>query len=263
MLSPHTRSSSSPVHVPSITCNQEQTTIRHPLQLIRQIGVGSGGSVYLGRLLSGPNRDSLVAIKRSNRKSLERRALELLKDCPMIVKMVGWLPLGPSEPNTVLLMLEYVDGWELFDLINQGNLTDPQISSIFWQLVDCLECIHSRGLIHGDLKPENIMILPDFSLKLIDFGMCRLKTDTCRGLWGSVEYAPPEMTTCESSYDPEKAEMWSLGVVLFTMVHRQLPVDCGLHNCDSCSAFQPIISALLVDDPQQRPSCALLKQRFA
>jgi serine/threonine protein kinase len=244
--------------------SQENGAARHPFQVLKPIGVGSGGSVYLCRLLAGPLEGHLVAIKKTNKASPEKSALTALNGHPMIVAMVGWLPT--NDQSFELLLLEYVAGRELFDIINEGNIPDQVINFVFWQLVDCLEFIHGRGLVHGDLKPENILVDASYRIKLIDFGMSRLRDKPCKGLWGSVEYAPPEMKgACKAGspkwYDPVKAEMWSLGVVLYTMVHRHLPIGSTLgENIKSPLSF--VIASLMNEDPESRPSCSELKSQY-
>lgn len=227
------------------------------MSLVKPLGSGSNGSVYLGRLSSGER----VAVKQIPLQSYEHIVLERLAH-PNVICIRGSI----AHPTCRLLLLEYIDnGMELFTLINLEKLSISLIKIIFGQLLSALTYLHEQqSLVHGDLKPENILVAMHHGrpmVKLIDFGMCRATDRTYTGLWGSLEYAPPEMNQPQPlQYDPIKAEMWSLGVVLFTMVHRTLPSDHPgpVGDC----IFTEIINALMHKDPRQRPTCRDIYDHF-
>jgi len=117
-----------------------------------------------------------------------------------------------------LLCLEYVEGRELLEVIPQGGMDEKTARGIFKQICNALVHCHSLNVIHGDVKPENVIVKKK-DVKLIDFGFaCMWDPSTViQVVGGSQLYAPPE---------PELTfawDVWSLGVVLFAMLTQQLP----------------------------------------
>lgn len=129
------------------------------------------------------------------------------------------------EENYIFLILEYCPNGELFDyIIEKGRLLEDEAHVFFSQLVNAIQYIHSKGIAHRDLKPENILLDSNMNIKIADFGLCHasaakilLKTPC-----GSPFYAPPEVIKGEK-YDGFKGDIWSLGVVLYTMTTGSLP----------------------------------------
>ena len=129
--------------------------------------------------------------------------------------------------------MEYIDGGELFDYIEEaGCLEEDEAVWIFRQIVAALLHCHRLGITHRDLKPENILVTknidpvtgsPNPQIKLVDFGMAALQplgrnlTTPC----GSMHYAAPEVF--EKRYDGAKVDVWSLGVIFYVMLCGQVP----------------------------------------
>lgn len=125
------------------------------------------------------------------------------------------------------LVLEYVEGGELFDHITaNGRLSEPEAVRIFRQLIAGLSYCHRFNICHRDLKPENILMDRNHNIKIVDFGMAALQpankwlTTSC----GSPHYASPEVIRAEQ-YRGDKADIWSCGVILFAMLTGTLPFD--------------------------------------
>lgn len=125
----------------------------------------------------------------------------------------------------IFLIMEYCTHGELFNyIIEKGRLLEDEAHALFTQLINAINYIHSKGIAHRDLKPENILLDSNMNIKLTDFGLCHtsagqilLKTPC-----GSPFYAPPEVIKGEQ-YDGFKGDVWSLGVVLYTMTTGALP----------------------------------------
>lgn len=129
------------------------------------------------------------------------------------------------DTKLIFVVMEYCSHGELFNFIVQnGFLDDIIVKKFLYQLAEALVYLHDRHIAHRDIKPENILLDSELNVKLADFGLChtinkkRLLSTPC----GSPFYAPPEVVS-GSNYDGEKSDMWSLGVVLFTMCTGSLP----------------------------------------
>jgi len=197
-------------------------------QYIRRIGSGSFSVVvlvqnrqtqffYACKIVS---RELLNKEKIFDRFEQELRVLQTFEH-PNIVKIEDII----YEEELIFVIMEYCERGELFShIIEYGCLTEIQIIRLFKQIVDGVAYIHGKDVAHRDLKPENILLDASLNVKLADFGLCheahsqKLLTTPC----GSPYYAPPEIIA-NISYDGKKSDMWSLGVVLFTMATGSLP----------------------------------------
>ncbi|KAL1663948.1 kinase-like domain-containing protein [Schizophyllum commune] len=127
------------------------------------------------------------------------------------------------------LVLEYVEGGELFDfLVNRGKLSSPEALVFFKQIIYGLNYAHTFSIIHRDLKPENILIasLSPPSVKIADWGMAAFAPPTLQldTSCGSPHYASPEIVNGES-YTGNSTDIWSCGVILFALLTGRLPFD--------------------------------------
>ena len=125
------------------------------------------------------------------------------------------------------LVLEYVEGGELFDHISSNvRLPEPEAIRIFRQMIAGLSYCHRFNICHRDLKPENILMDRNRNIKIVDFGMAALQpankwlTTSC----GSPHYASPEVIRAQN-YRGDKADIWSCGVILYAMLTGTLPFD--------------------------------------
>lgn len=132
-----------------------------------------------------------------------------------------------DTPNYLFLVLEHVEGGELFDyLLSKGKLSEEEARGFFAQLVDGLSYCHSHLICHRDLKPENILLDGNNHVKICDFGMAALmpKDALLATSCGSPHYASPEVITGRK-YDGMEADVWSLGVILYALLVGKLPFD--------------------------------------
>ena len=125
------------------------------------------------------------------------------------------------------MVCEYVNGGDLLDYImNKNRLTEAEAKPMFLQLLDTLAYCHAHLVIHRDLKPDNILIDSKGNIKVNDFGLSNtmkpgaLLTTYC----GSPMYASPEIMRKKQYFGPE-VDIWSLGVILYTMVTGLFPWD--------------------------------------
>lgn len=165
------------------------------------------------------------------------------------------------------LAFEYIkDSSDLFCIFEKRNLVPFVFSEakvIFAQLIRALSYCHLNGVAHRDLKLENIVVDSQLKVTLIDFGLseCNLDTHTTSSEHcGSLDYAPPEIIYGKT-YSPIKADIWSAGVVLFTLLFAEFPFDCRTGHIDYTSiefpkpitmSMKKLIKGMLDPNPDTR-----------
>ncbi|KAM6178480.1 PAS domain-containing serine/threonine-protein kinase [Rhynchocyon petersi] len=169
-----------------------------------------------------------------------------------------------------LVMEKHGSGLDLFAFIDHHpNLDEPLASYIFRQLVSAVGYLHARGIIHRDVKDENIVIAEDFTVKLIDFGSAAYleKGKLFYTFCGTIEYCAPEVLMGNPYQGPE-LEMWSLGVTLYTLIFEENPF-CELEETVEAVLNPPyvvseelmsLVSGLLHPVPEQRMTLEKLVQ---
>ncbi len=153
------------------------------------------------------------------------REVSILKliDHPYVMKLYDvW-----ETRRHLFIVLEFVDGGELFDYItSRGRLPRHDALRVAAQIVQGLEHCHTFSICHRDLKPENILIDSNNNIKIADFGMATVMkygaqlSTSC----GSPHYTSPEVVS-GGSYDGKVSDVWSVGVILYALITAQLPFD--------------------------------------
>ncbi|KZL78958.1 serine threonine protein kinase [Colletotrichum incanum] len=157
--------------------------------------------------------------------SIEREvAILKLVDHPNVMKVYDiW-----ENRSEIYLVLEYVEQGDLFDYINtNGRFAEEGAMFLFRQMMSALQYCHSFNICHRDLKPENILLTSDNKVKIADFGMAALHQSSDHRLvtaCGSPHYAAPELLK-HKHYRGDKADIWSLGVILYALLAACLPFD--------------------------------------
>ncbi|KAL6451729.1 HSL1 Serine/threonine-protein kinase HSL1 [Candida maltosa Xu316] len=132
-----------------------------------------------------------------------------------------------ENKNDLYLILEYIEGGELFDyLIKRGKLQEFEAINYFKQIINGINYLHQFNICHRDLKPENLLL--DFSknIKIADFGMAALevKEKLLETSCGSPHYASPEIVAGKN-YHGAPSDIWSCGIILFALLTGHLPFD--------------------------------------
>jgi serine/threonine-protein kinase SIK3 len=135
--------------------------------------------------------------------------------------------------SMIYLVTEHAAQGEVFDhLVANGRMKEDEAARIFSQIIEALDYCHRCGVVHRDLKAENVLLDNEMNIKLADFGFSNTFTDgQPLTTWcGSPPYAAPEVFL-GLEYDGPKADIWSLGVVLYVLVCGALPFDgATLHD---------------------------------
>lgn len=177
-----------------------------------------GQEVVVKRLDSGEAIDNTATIARFKR---EMNLLQRL-DHPYIVGFLDAI----SDDETLYLILEYVPGGTLADLLAaKGALPLRRALELTVDLADALFAVHEEEIVHADLKPGNILLTEDGHPKISDFGIAQWETDVTppiqRETLGTYEYMSPE--ACNGDKLDTRADIWSLGVVLYEMLAGRRP----------------------------------------
>uniref|UniRef100_A0A8C1NZQ4 MAP/microtubule affinity-regulating kinase 3 n=1 Tax=Cyprinus carpio TaxID=7962 RepID=A0A8C1NZQ4_CYPCA len=198
-------------------------------RLLKTIGKGNFAKVKLAKHIL---TDKEVAVKiidktQLNPSSLQKlfrevRIMKLLNH-PNIVKLFEVIETDKS----LYLVMEYASGGEVFDyLVAHGRMKEKEARAKFRQIVSAVQYCHQKCIVHRDLKAENLLLDADMNIKIADFGFSNeftlgSKLDT---FCGSPPYAAPELFQGKK-YDGPEVDVWSLGVILYTLVSGSLPFD--------------------------------------
>jgi len=188
--------------------------------------------------------------------------------------------MGIEEATqTPYLVMEFIDGGPLDRILEKGTLPLPRACAWIAQAAEALDIAHKRGVIHGDVKPANILITADGKVKITDFGMARVAKREARdsALLGTPAYWCPEQIMGRPQ--DARSDIFSLGVVLYELLTGTRPFDAeslqGICNRVLSStpnavsqlqpsvpaAFDEIVSACLAKNPESRvPSGEALAQ---
>jgi serine/threonine protein kinase/tetratricopeptide (TPR) repeat protein len=236
------------VDLSSLTCRTAQPKIAHCLPMIGQtishyrisaeLGRGGMGVVYRAhderlvrsvaiKILSDASSGS--AETRSRMLAEARAASSLHHPGITTIYEVG------EDGDSIFLVMELIEGRTLRSMLYDGPLDPKRIVEIGAQLAEALDAAHSRGVFHGDIKPENIVVQADGRAKLLDFGVARhgvedtitktvssrLETDVTPGIQGTIAYLAPEQVRCEPA--DARADLYSLGIVFYELASGRRP----------------------------------------
>ncbi|MEM1450727.1 MAG: protein kinase [Planctomycetota bacterium] len=245
------------------------------------LGRGGMGAVYrarhrkLDRMVAikvlRPDAAGIVEDAAAFAERFEREARVLAKlDHPNIVRIHDYGQSGGDTPF-FYLVLEYVEGATLRDLLSQGRLSAREALDLAPQICDALQAAHDVGVVHRDVKPENILVDAAGRVRIADFGLAKLRgaDPTAMGItrtdqvFGTAHYMAPEQMRASGQVD-HRADLFSLGVVLYEMLTGELPL--GRFAPPSATAAEaarldPVVLKALENDPDARYQAARELQR--
>ncbi|CAI6355982.1 unnamed protein product [Macrosiphum euphorbiae] len=198
-------------------------------ELEKTIGKGNFAVVKLAKHVVTNSKVAIKIIDKTqlNEDNLKKifREIQIMSKLnhPHIVRLFQVM----ETEKMIYLVTEYAAGGEIFDfLVKKGRMDEPAACHIFKQIVEAVSYCHNKNIVHRDLKAENLLLDADNNIKLADFGFSnhfyegKLLSTWC----GSPPYAAPELFQGQE-YDGPKADIWSLGVVLYVLVCGSLPFD--------------------------------------
>lgn len=200
-------------------------------ELLELIGVGGMADIYKARDIT---EDRVVAVKILKNEFVgsedfirrfrnESKAIALLSH-PNIVKIFD---VGFTDKLQFIVM-EYIDGMTLTDYISkQGVLKWRDVVHFTMQILKALQHAHDRGIVHRDIKPQNVMLLSDGTIKVMDFGIARFNRETDKTMSekaiGSVHYISPEQARGDAT--DERSDIYSVGIMIYEMLTGKKPFD--------------------------------------
>nr|XP_061798964.1 ribosomal protein S6 kinase alpha-1 isoform X1 [Nerophis lumbriciformis] len=217
-------------------------------ELLKVLGQGSFGKVFLVRKVTPPDDNQLYAMKVLKKATLKvrdrvRTKMErnILADVnhPFIVK----LHYAFQTEGKLYLILDFLRGGDLFTRLSKEVMfTEEDVKFYLAELALGLDHLHSLGIMYRDLKPENILLDEEGHIKLTDFGLCKEGIDhheKAYSFCGTVEYMAPEVVS--RAGHTHSADWWSFGVLMFEMLTGSLP----FHGKDRKETMNMILKARL------------------
>lgn len=203
----------------------------------KKIGIGTYATVVFSQYTDKLDKTISLAAKiidknKANTEILDKflkRELEILKklEHPNIIQVHSILQRG----SNIFIFMRHAENGDLLDFIkSRGPLIEDQAKLWFNQLIKGIQYLHTFDIAHRDLKCENILITKKMNIKIADFGFARYCCDEngsnilSETFCGSAAYASPEVIS-GTPYNAKMADIWSMGVILFTMVNASLPFD--------------------------------------
>ena len=198
-------------------------------QIIKTLGEGGMANVYLAhdeildrnvavKVLRGDLANDEKFVRRFQREALSASSLSH----PNIVEMYD---VGEDDGGYYIVM-EYVDGKTLKQVLKQrGKLSVTEVVDIMLQVTDGMAHAHDSYIIHRDIKPQNIMILPNGVIKITDFGVATALNSTqltqTNSVMGTVHYLPPEQANGKGS--TIRSDIYSMGIMMYELLTGKVP----------------------------------------
>jgi tRNA A-37 threonylcarbamoyl transferase component Bud32/membrane protein YdbS with pleckstrin-like domain len=199
-------------------------------RLIGPLGEGGMATVYRGRDLR-LNREVAVKILREDL-TRDPTFLHRFRQEAQFVASLSHPNIVPvydvgEEDGTHFIVMEYVRGRTLHEALDAGGPMSPdRASAVALQVLDALAYAHAQGIIHRDVKPHNILLTPDGTARLADFGIAHLadgSTTRTAAILGSAQYLSPEQSRGEEA--SERSDIYASGIVLYEMLAGAPPFD--------------------------------------
>jgi serine/threonine protein kinase len=253
------------------------TRIRH-YELIRQLGAGGMGTVFLARDTKLGRRVAIKFLHTSNPEITQRFLQESMTTASFSHENIVVIYEADEFQGSPFMVLEYLQGQTLTKVVGNQRLSPTRAVELMVPVLRALSCAHAKGVVHRDLKPENILVTDEGTLKVLDFGIAKLLRtperpaeqarmerpahpgaaaelhgvqkageglELTRGgaLMGTVSYMSPEQWRGGAGVDG-RTDLWAVGIMLFRML-------AGRHPLESLRGAQLAVTGFL-DEPMPK-----------
>jgi serine/threonine-protein kinase len=230
-----------------------------PYRLVREIARGGMGTVYLAERADAAYQ-ARVAIKFARgvvaghevvRRFLAERQILADLEHPRIARLLDG---GATDDGTPFLVMEYIDGEPIDAFADNRNLDVPARLALFRSVCDAVQHAHRRLVVHRDIKPSNILIAPDGTPKLLDFGVAKLLDPSGEGGITQTSHAGGLLTPAYASPEQVRGDpvttatdVYALGVLLYRLLTGVLPYGAGTRSGMD-------LGRAILDEPPEPPS---------
>jgi serine/threonine protein kinase len=212
--------------------------LKELIRIVIRVGKGSFGSAW--KIVYKPNGDYyLMKVIRTTIPSVRGMAIQEAKfgmgfSHTNVCQTYAW----SEDEDMVYIIMEYIEGMDLFEFISKKQGIFQKNTSLFWLIVNDilhgLAAIHQKGIVHCDLKPENVLIglSPDgetiISVKIIDFGLSRPIHEIQHSTAGTHDYMAPEVA--RQTEKDFSLDIWSVGILMYAMFMTEIPSQIHSRN---------------------------------
>ncbi|XP_029007155.1 NUAK family SNF1-like kinase 2 isoform X2 [Betta splendens] len=226
--------SPAPVKKQAVKRHHHKHNLKHRYDFLETLGKGTYGKVKKARERSGRP----VAIKSIRKEKIKdeqdlvhiRREIEIMSSLchPHIISIYEVF----ENKDKIVIVMEYASRGDLYDYVcDKRHISEQEARHFFRQIVSAVHYCHQNGIVHRDLKLENILLDDKGNVKIADFGLSNIYhgDEYLQTFCGSPLYASPEIVNGRPYRGPE-VDTWSLGVLLYTLVHGTMPFDGNNHK---------------------------------
>ncbi|XP_070609370.1 ribosomal protein S6 kinase alpha-5 [Erythrolamprus reginae] len=269
----------------NLTGHTEKVDIEN-FELLKILGTGAYGKVFLVRKISGHDAGKLYAMKVLKKATIiqkakttehtktERQVLEHIRQSPFLVT----LHYAFQTDTKLHLILDYINGGELFTHLSQREkFNEDEVQIYIGEIVLALEHLHKLGIIYRDIKLENILLDSDGHVVLTDFGLSKEfvndENERAYSFCGTIEYMAPDIVRGGNTGHDKAVDWWSLGVLMYELLtgaspftvdgERNSQTDISRRILKSEPPYpqemsplaKDLIQCLLMKDPKKRLGC--------